>query len=68
MREVASQWGDRMLLSDQTVEDSSFDIVKAAMAELRASFDKCKVENNWPDDARPMWDIRWMYMTEGSDD
>jgi hypothetical protein len=57
-------WGDRRLIPDVELTTARPDVAFMTISRLRASFEKCKHEQGWPESASPMWEIRWTYEEE----
>jgi len=62
MTQIPREWGDQKHFTDEVLRLAAVNVPAYIIAELRSSFEHWKAENNWPEDAEPMWTIRWTYL------
>jgi hypothetical protein len=68
MTQVPREWGDARVFSDEALLFADVNVPQMTIDYLRQSFEKAKVDNNWPDHAKPTWVIRWTYLTMADSD
>jgi hypothetical protein len=54
-------WGNNKEFTDELLQLSVTNIPIAIIEQLRYDFERMKVRENWPEDAKPSWSIRWTY-------
>jgi len=65
LRGDPTEFGMRQYVTEDQIRDAVVPVVEATMDAMRVEFDRMKAERGWPEDAAPLWEIRWHYSESG---